>query len=1209
MTTFSAVGQFCSLSLKASKATGCQPVLLALTVLTFLPTPAHAVKWTYRSPDELFAVRDIDNDGDRDYVIVDRLSGHYTVGTTVAPDSIDWSAPIPTGLPAVDDATIGTLTAGAPEIEVAFVHAESNRAHILPISGGVPTPFFVDLFPRIGPSGIVTAPIDGFGAAGLEHPVIATSLNGTGGDALTFYENNGGPASFSRSVDRPGLLPLTVHAYIPESGADPSVLLYVEHADPELPSDVLHAVILDPATNYPDTTLVPALPAGSDFLAADFDGTPSALVYSPGASLLVSVPIAGGFATDFTFSEGSVAQIFLLEESGGNALAAVRADRSGVDLYDFDHASGPTLRQSIDLAGFPDELVTAVLGSPDHFQLATGIATSGGSARTLGTVPFVADGTGVYQAAGSGSRLPPFIGGGLGIFTNAVFYSEDPLANDEADRTFLRTEQASDWARNEIAVAGGVRLDGATFSTAGQGGLEDSGSITVSGVAPDVSRSLINQEQDDISFAFFAPVTGPAIAELRIDPPAGTYRTSVAPTITASDGGPVIVARVGEDAPWISGKGSLTLPPIDSGATVYYFIAADDAKSPIASARYEFALSPDELDADGDGLPDFVERSLGLDPEGSGGDADGDGASDLEEAVAGTEPLDPADRPGPGDLGIDEDATLAIIATPRSVSGVPGSLAADSPSATPVPETAIRPTRVRAHDIAGALLAEATTAAPGPFPAAGLSAIPLGEPGDLVVLSTTPTFWIDPSDSPATALPRGRETVAVVTAPVVDPRAREIPPHIPGDAADWITQRRAYYAGLAAPAITRDVTPVTTLVSLLFERVVSEIAGLQRGLGNALDGVTLTAFRNGESTFSPSEIATGPNQRLRLSADDYRGLLDPLVLGGFAIDGGFDLTAALAGIEADLAPGGGPGAAALVAVASQIYALSAERGELAPGAYDSPFDTLRQFIRSPGSLPGDPAAAEGYAARITGPELAAASTAVVDIVARYTSPQELVQLTVEVSADPDRYRDVLAGTDIALFDPRLEPFEFETGTPLLPGTRLAVVAVFLDAARYEFLPVGIGSYRVVAVDFQSLADPALTRVDANGNLIDDAYERFFFPDVPAPGPFDDTDGDGFTNIQESIDGTDPARFASRPTGPRVDLRPPTVRIAFNAQGEPELDWSFPPAYAPLFCVDIYQGSDLRSLLFTGQTEELAADGAPVPAPSEQQFYRLRLRLK
>ena len=61
-------------------------------------------------------------------------------------------------------------------------------------------------------------------------------------------------------------------------------------------------------------------------------------------------------------------------------------------------------------------------------------------------------------------------------------------------------------------------------------------------------------------------------------------------------------------------------------------------------------VNEDELDSDGDGIPDKMELQLGLNPQDSGdgdGDMDGDGFSNAEEIAFGTDPRDPGSCPDP----------------------------------------------------------------------------------------------------------------------------------------------------------------------------------------------------------------------------------------------------------------------------------------------------------------------------------------------------------------------------------------------------------------------------------------------------------------------------------------------------------------------------------------------------------------------------------
>ena len=79
-------------------------------------------------------------------------------------------------------------------------------------------------------------------------------------------------------------------------------------------------------------------------------------------------------------------------------------------------------------------------------------------------------------------------------------------------------------------------------------------------------------------------------------------------------------------------------------------IRYEAAECPFCLAVQPAIVDIEKLDTDGDGLPDKVELTLGLnpqDPSDAAGDLDNDGFTNLEEISAKTDPKDPADFPDP----------------------------------------------------------------------------------------------------------------------------------------------------------------------------------------------------------------------------------------------------------------------------------------------------------------------------------------------------------------------------------------------------------------------------------------------------------------------------------------------------------------------------------------------------------------------------------
>ncbi len=377
---------------------------------------------------------------------------------------------------------------------------------------------------------------------------------------------------------------------------------------------------------------------------------------------------------------------------------------------------------------------------------------------------------------------------------------------------------------------------------------------------------------------------------------------------------------------------------------------------------------------------------------------------------------------------------------------------------------------------------------------------------------------------------------------------------------------------------------------MVFERIIGILIAA-RDAAFPADDFTLTPFRD------PSPGGTADAATL-LALQSYAGPADP----------GYLLHDLFAEVAAAVDDGLDPPAAQLVALAAEIYQISAANGDADPGAYPNPVDVLRGLLR------GEPLPAS-YAAEVTSTAAQQALAAgfpaslVGDLTPR---PTEMFVATVTPSSFEGEVPVLRVVTDdsaLRLFAADGSPFVFPRGIELPVGAQLGVLA-FTDRVA---LPPGPG-LAVEAIDATLVSIPEPPRSDADGDLIDDAWGDHFFAGNSVDA-FGDPDGDGYSTFQEMLEGTDPTNGGSRPTAPRLAFGPLPIDIEPAGGASLRVFVHFPSRYA---------GEVGFALLADGgravRFDEIADDAAPdgfdtygvvveVPPGNAGNLFRFRMFLK
>ncbi|MDQ8191658.1 hypothetical protein [Roseibacillus persicicus] len=1174
-----------------------RPVLFLLSTCLSLQavTPWQVIV----TPDEITGYGDFDADGRLDAVIAERATGLYRLAFQQADGTVQWSESRPSGMTSVDALTCGPIRVAGKDA-VVLSGRLANQLVILEPTRSAATTNTEQIFPSgIGPHAI----------AAIDLPVAGNDPNLL--DLVVYTGENSSPDPNQRHIFQ-SLAGSTDEALTADPLFPTERATRVRHS--ETGSDYLAAILRGTTdrlrifrtttTALPNKQTLTGLRSGSEFLVGPFSGSSRihALIYLPGDPDL-QVSLSNGSALLSPSSYTLDAAIETISPVGSGSFFVAFEGATQGRLYTLD-ASGTPLPGQAFSAPEGNRLAGAIGFDDLRMSLLSG-PLAGGPATT--STDFTYDGTkwqqtGVTPLPASGSQV---------ALTNVLLYDGEPLI--DAGARLLETIQVPDWTSGiSITSGGNVEVTPELYSTQDTGLIAGSSIILNPKSAP--THALGNQQEDAVSLISQQTFVGNLPPQVSVSPLPGKFTSAVTPILSTPDPGTTISYRFSGEADWRTAVSGSSLTP--SGDTLspfvleYFAASSTGTRSPIYQAVYSYFGAPGQIDSDGDGVPDFVELSLGLDPS-AGKDQDLDAVDDLYEVLLDTDPNDASSSPPlPLTLNLQNSFDLAILpVSPTSLTTF----------ARPYPEGgAEAPTDVYLHSLDGTLLAHEVTRDVSGFlyPTAYFEKVPATDRDLFLIVSTSATFPIQ-----STANPKfGRELVGLIPVPHQDVGEFEFTydgvSSTADAAAEWIAAAQQHYLSLTRPVISEVLSPGDSLSLLLFERLCNEYLHARNPALPSSSFLSLTGFRDPVAP-RPLEAAVG-GQPFSASEEQLRELQDWLT----SDDPGHLLHDTYASLLKIIQLTPTTEMMAMKELSDQIaYYSDFLNVNVSPGLYPNPFDTLRSVVTQLAakgnlvdgiiSLPGETNNV-GYARSIslTPTEIAAADSLLVGLLDSI-SDRDPISLTLEVGGDSFR-----EGQVPILYDGNGLPYELyrSDGTPYLfqeplaVGAQLEVVA-FADRTH---LPSYLGtSLDVISAQLSLVPQPDF--IDRDQNALDDEWELFFFGQ--STDPFADADGDGYSNLQELLEETNPTSPASVPSTTALPPGPPPIDIYQLPDGSLALETDFPSLYSEHITFALLTQTDL-ALTFQPVPGSLADDAGNDlyrleigPPSDEKRFFKLRLQLK
>jgi hypothetical protein len=1105
---------------------------------------ASARAFVYESAWEMQSDGDFDGDSRRDLIIVDKATGDYRIAYQLSADTYTWVSARASGIANATGLGIGKLNSLTFD-SIALTGPDANRINLLDANNtgalGLPVSIFI---PSLGPNVAVAMDIGGVGNTTHDDLYVTSLYNGIAPYRETLLRNDG---TTNRTVLADNLInylreranPVLLH-----TNRYPRLGLFqrnvAANADYFSIYDFSNGVASHVYSLAVARTPVPYEYVTGQFMAAN--PYTEFLLYPPTGwyfyNYQVTEATPGNYALIYTNSfslTNFIDRLFVLPGTNGTKLLVFDTNGTTAVTYNFDGISAPTTAQSLTAA--PGEHFTgaAVLGNKGFMAYSAPL----GQNTSAKFRQWMWNGSG-YSNTVSGDlpRISTYSASG-----NVMQFKQEPFVNNNP--ILLRLNSAGDWSSGLAfsGLPGNVSVRTETFLNSTQGLVNPT--LTSLGAAhPLAAFGLANQYSNMISLFSFTPPAGDKISDVTISPLPGIYPTSITLQFTAANSSDNIFFRIGSGA-WNTWSNGMT-PVVFTNTTVQYYgkPTSGVGKSAIKSAAYAFTQGPATLDSKGDGIPDYVKIGLHLSLTGSR-DTDGDGYSDLEELIHGKNPLDASSVPT-NFPHLDDQAVFDLNVTPRPWDGFSNVV---SLCATGVV--------LHAFDFQSSLLGDGATDS-NHWPIAPITNIISVAEDRLVVQTTDPHYSIITSNADKAV---GREMIGLVAVPAV-----QFPPipyvyaggNITNEAWNWVASASNVLNNLPRVTLTRNLHVNSTLESALFELKLAQLLGAR---GNIWwTNITLFPFR------VPDTGRTNPPQSLLLSLETAT-----------TNQPGYKLQSVFATISNLVENSASPGIASLRVVAQDIYRIDSLLNNTNPAKFALPLDELRFFLWN-GSfdtnyLPW--ATTAGQFASATG-----GATAILAAVSGRPTTNVFLVVRNDTLGGPCRILDLFGGgATFALQESTGLPFIFPNNFQLLPGS-------VIQAAGYTDVTSPSCAYPAIEVTSLLLNSvPIATDSDGNGNLLIDSWEKRFFGYVGVTDPFGDADGDGYQNLQEMLEETDPRDGFGFPGVPPVAFSPPVLSLTGNGTSA-ELHFLWPASYINRFNFGVLHTADLN----------VAFSGLPVSGP-------------